>query len=66
MAFWLNIYYIVVLAWAFYYLWHSIPKSFDYELPWSSCNNSWNTPRCLVSKQTNFTIKNPMSSTEEL
>lgn len=45
MAFWLNIYYIVVLAWAIYYFWHS----FAFELPWATCNNHWNTEKCISS-----------------
>lgn len=44
MAFWLNTSYIVVLAWALYYLF----MSFTYELPWDSCENSWNTPNCIT------------------
>ncbi|KAK6039661.1 hypothetical protein COOONC_22834 [Cooperia oncophora] len=44
MAFWLNIYYIVVLSWALCYLWNSI--RLDVNVPWRSCNNEWNTPRC--------------------
>lgn len=42
MAFWLNVYYIVVLAWAMYYFYESI----TYSVPWRGCNNWWNTPRC--------------------
>lgn len=42
MAFWLNCYYIVVLAWALYYIWNS----FGTDVPWRGCNNDWNTPNC--------------------
>lgn len=31
--------YIVILAWAFLYLF----SSFSWDLPWASCNNTWNT-----------------------
>uniref|UniRef100_A0A8C4T6U6 Transporter n=1 Tax=Erpetoichthys calabaricus TaxID=27687 RepID=A0A8C4T6U6_ERPCA len=34
-----NFTYIIILAWAFFYLFYSFSK----ELPWSSCNNTWNT-----------------------
>lgn len=42
MACWLNVYYIVVLAWGLYYLYSSLTA----ELPWGTCLNSWNTERC--------------------
>ncbi|XP_063766955.1 sodium- and chloride-dependent GABA transporter 2-like isoform X1 [Eleginops maclovinus] len=38
-----SIYYIIILAWAFFYLF----SSFNSELPWASCRNSWNTETCV-------------------
>ncbi|KAK3557387.1 hypothetical protein QTP70_026534 [Hemibagrus guttatus] len=36
------IYYIIILAWAFFYLF----SSFSAEIPWATCSNSWNTETC--------------------
>ncbi|XP_062325095.1 sodium- and chloride-dependent GABA transporter 2-like [Osmerus eperlanus] len=38
-----SIYYIIILAWAFFYLF----SCFEPELPWASCKNSWNTGNCV-------------------
>lgn len=38
-----SIYYIVILAWAFFYLF----SSFKAVLPWASCHNYWNTDNCV-------------------
>jgi len=46
-VFFCNCYYIMVLTWALYYLF----RSFTAVLPWSTCNNTWNTETCT----TNFT-----------
>nr|AME21430.1 GABA transporter 1 [Tetranychus cinnabarinus] len=44
MAFWLNTFYIVVLAWALYYAWSSL----GLDVPWRDCNNPWNTKSCTT------------------
>ncbi|XP_005724750.1 sodium- and chloride-dependent GABA transporter 2-like isoform X1 [Pundamilia nyererei] len=43
--------YIVILAWAFLYLF----SSFSGELPWATCNNTWNTNRCVEINNYNTT-----------
>lgn len=39
----LNVYYIVILAWALLYMMFS----FQSPLPWSTCGNKWNSPHCV-------------------
>ncbi|KAL1130181.1 hypothetical protein AAG570_013119 [Ranatra chinensis] len=48
----LNVYYIVILAWAAHYLFYSLQA----ELPWASCNNTWNSPNCFQGRITNSTL----------
>ena len=50
----LNIYYIVILAWALVYLFYS----FNTILPWSTCNNTWNTEHCWTPKSIDESINN--------
>ncbi|XP_066575597.1 sodium- and chloride-dependent GABA transporter 2 [Amia ocellicauda] len=47
-----NMYYIVILAWALFYLLHS----FHPVLPWASCSNTWNTGSCVEFLSRNLTI----------
>ncbi|XP_077545010.1 sodium- and chloride-dependent GABA transporter [Haemaphysalis longicornis] len=42
MSFWLNSYYIVVLAWSLYYIYSALSS----DVPWRSCDNWWNTANC--------------------
>ncbi|XP_015272723.1 PREDICTED: sodium- and chloride-dependent creatine transporter 1 [Gekko japonicus] len=42
-VFFCNTYYIMVLAWGFYYL----VKSFSATLPWATCGNPWNSHECV-------------------
>jgi len=38
------VYYNVIIAWTIYYF----VLSFSWELPWSTCNNDWNTDYCYT------------------
>ncbi|XP_061571610.1 sodium- and chloride-dependent GABA transporter 2-like [Cololabis saira] len=46
------VYYIVILAWALFYL----SYSFQAVLPWSHCNNTWNTNACVLFHHRNQTV----------
>ncbi|ELT99233.1 hypothetical protein CAPTEDRAFT_119450 [Capitella teleta] len=50
-VFLVNCYYNVILAWALFYLF----ASFTSELPWDSCDNSWNTYNCTKVRNSNLT-----------
>jgi len=39
----MNVYYIVILAWAIFYFFMSMRAT----LPWASCDNLWNTATCV-------------------
>ncbi len=41
-SFFLTTYYIVIIGWDLYFLF----SCFQAEVPWKTCDNDWNTPRC--------------------
>ncbi|GAB1609490.1 sodium-dependent serotonin transporter-like [Argonauta hians] len=56
-SFLVGLYYNTLIAWSIYYLFSSFTSS----LPWSSCNNSWNTDSCVQLGGDNITL-NPINS----
>ncbi|KAF6121800.1 solute carrier family 6 member 13 [Phyllostomus discolor] len=48
----LNTYYIIVLAWALFYLF----SSFTIDLPWGSCRHEWNTEHCVEFQRINGSL----------
>uniref|UniRef100_A0A672H1R5 Transporter n=1 Tax=Salarias fasciatus TaxID=181472 RepID=A0A672H1R5_SALFA len=47
-----SISYIVILAWAFLYFF----SSFSGELPWASCNNTWNTGKLILTVNSSSSV----------
>ncbi|KAG8542684.1 hypothetical protein GDO81_026274, partial [Engystomops pustulosus] len=58
----LNFYYIIVLAWAFFYLFNS----FTSDLPWASCNHSWNTESCIDFHRSNSSYNMTLNGTSSV
>nr|XP_048685062.1 sodium- and chloride-dependent GABA transporter 2 isoform X2 [Caretta caretta] len=48
----LNFYYVIVLAWALFYLF----SSFTIDLPWGSCDHEWNTENCVEFQKANASL----------
>ncbi|XP_063751548.1 sodium- and chloride-dependent GABA transporter 2-like [Eleginops maclovinus] len=44
--------YIVIIAWAFFYLF----SSFSADLPWATCGHEWNTDSCLDPSDPNVSL----------
>ncbi|XP_047737396.1 sodium- and chloride-dependent glycine transporter 1 isoform X1 [Hyalella azteca] len=51
-AFFIGLYYNVIIAWAFFYLF----SSFTASLPWASCDHWWNTEACRRFDSKNCTL----------
>ncbi|XP_069768283.1 sodium- and chloride-dependent GABA transporter 1 isoform X1 [Narcine bancroftii] len=51
-------YYNIIITWALYYL----INSFQYPLPWHSCNNTWNNPETCTDS---YTINNTTDSASQ-
>lgn len=60
-----NLYYVILLVWTLYYLFNS----FNINLPWASCDNSWNTNYCVTlnpnQNETLFNHTKIVSSADE-
>ncbi|XP_071491700.1 sodium- and chloride-dependent GABA transporter 1-like [Diadema antillarum] len=56
-----SIYYAVIVAWALYYMGASCLKT----LPWSTCDNPWNSADCFDSSLVNRTFNKSTRPSEE-
>uniref|UniRef100_A0A671XL76 Transporter n=1 Tax=Sparus aurata TaxID=8175 RepID=A0A671XL76_SPAAU len=56
--------YMVILAWGFLYFF----SSFSGQLPWATCNNTWNTDSCMVLNNYNDTANwtSPVNSSSSV
>ena len=67
-AFYVAFYYNVIIAWSMYFLVASLTT----QLPWTTCNNHWNTATCTINtdpvldrNQTNNSTSNGTSAAQE-
>lgn len=63
----MGMYYNTIIGWAVYYLVASL-ASINSVLPWTSCNNTWNTPLCspVTDPQVNPNATTPAKEFFEL
>ena len=48
-AYAVSFYYNVILGWSVFYIWSSLAL----QLPWTTCQNEWNTPLCFATGEAN-------------
>ncbi|OTF76784.1 hypothetical protein BLA29_014215 [Euroglyphus maynei] len=63
MGAYVGIYYNVVVAWSFYYVYSSFTVMPS--VPWSSCDNEWNTVECADGITRNITDGKQTSPSQE-
>ncbi|XP_070117930.1 sodium-dependent noradrenaline transporter isoform X2 [Equus caballus] len=51
-ALYVGFYYNVIIAWSLYYLF----SSFTFNLPWTDCGHTWNSPNCTDPKLLNGSV----------
>ncbi|CAL1606303.1 unnamed protein product [Knipowitschia caucasica] len=67
-VFFCNTYYIMILVWGLYFLYHS----FTNPLPWATCGHPWNTPNCTQDfrrsclNNTNMSLSAPVNLSSAL
>lgn len=57
-----NVSYVIVLSWAFVYMF----SSFSGVLPWTTCNNKWNTDSCVEINLINGTGNNTVNASSSV
>ena len=60
-----SIYYNVIIMYSIYYMFVSF-VSIDTELPWQSCNNTWNTDKCRLAAYPKLSEMDESTKTQEL
>ena len=58
-AFYVSFYYNVIIGWSLYYAANSLALT----LPWTTCNNTWNTEYCVSKCENTTEMKFPCNET---